>query len=85
MNKELDNLKFSTKSIMLTDKQRNTISDLIDQLNDMDCEDYNDIEYWKLSKQDAAKLISEMLDKIDEIDYINEADYYDYPYDIGDR
>lgn len=72
MNKELDNLKFSTKSIMITDKQKQTISDLIDQLIDMDCDDYNDIEYWKLSKQDASKLISEMLDKIEYLEYIDE-------------
>lgn len=81
MNKELDNLKFSTKSIMLTDKQKQTIEDLIDQLNDMDCEDYNNIEYWKLSKHEASILISQMLDTIDELDYYD----YDYDYDCGDR
>lgn len=72
MNNDLDNLKFSTKSIMITDKQKQTISDLIDQLIDMDCDDYNDIEYWKLSKQDASKLISEMLDKMECLEYIDE-------------
>lgn len=72
MNNELDKLVFSTKSIMITDKQKQTISDLIDQLIDMDCDDYNDIEYWKLNKQDASKLISEMLDKIEYLEYIDE-------------
>lgn len=72
MNNDLDNLKFSTKSIMITDKQKQTISDLIDQLIDMDCDDYNNIEYWKLSKQDASKLISKMLDKIEYLEYIDE-------------
>lgn len=72
MNNELDKLVFSTKSIMITDKQKDTISDLIDQLIDMDCDDYNDIEYWKLSKKDASELISEMLDKIEYLEYIDE-------------
>lgn len=72
MNNELDKLVFNTKSIMITDKQKQTISDLIDQLIDMDCDDYNNIEYWKLSKQDASKLISEMLDKIEYLEYIDE-------------
>ena len=72
MDEQLKNLKFSTKSVMITDKQKDTISDLIDQLIDMDCDDYNNIEYWKLSKQDASKLISEMLDKIEYLEYIDE-------------
>lgn len=72
MNKEFDNLKFSTKSIMLTKRQKETISDLIDQLIDLGIDDYNDIEYWKLSKQDASELISEMLDKIEYLEYIDE-------------
>lgn len=72
MNDQLKNLKFNTKSIMLTDKQKDTILDLIETLGDMDCFDYDDIEYWKLSKKDASDLISEMLDKIDYIDYLNE-------------
>ena len=73
---ELDNLKFTTKSIMITDKQKETIESLLDQLSDMDCYAYHDIEYWKLSKQDASKLISEMLDKIDELDYYDCYDGY---------
>lgn len=82
MNNGLDNLKFSTKSILLTDKQKETISDLIDQLSDGGCDDYNDIEYWKLSKQDASKLISEMLDKIEYSKWVDD-NYYDY--ECGDR
>ena len=72
MNNDLDNLKFSTKSIMITDKQKEFIESLIDQLNDFDDYDYNDIEYWKLSKMDATKLIKELKDKLS-----------DYIYDIG--
>ena len=72
MNEQLKNLKFSTESIMITDKQKDTISDLIDLLIDMDCDDYSDLEYWKLSKKDASELISEMLDKIEYLEYIDE-------------
>ena len=62
---------------MITDKQKKMIEDLLDQLSDMDCYDYHDIEYWKLSKQDASKLINKMLDKIDENDFSFEAWYED--------
>lgn len=72
MNNDLDNLKFSTKSIMISDKQREFIESLIDQLNDFDDYTYNKIEYWKLSRQDATKLIKELKSKIS-----------DYIYDIG--
>ena len=58
---ELDNVVFTTKSVMLTDKQKYMISDLLDQLCDLGCDEFNDIEYWKLSKQEASKLISKML------------------------
>jgi hypothetical protein len=40
----------------------------------MDCDDYSDLKYWELSKKDASKLISEMLDKIEYLEYINEKD-----------
>jgi hypothetical protein len=72
MDEQLKNLKFSTKSIMITDKQKDTISDLIDLLIDMDCDDYSDLKYWELSKKDASELISEMLDKIEYLEYIDE-------------
>lgn len=83
MNNELNNLKFSTKSIMLTDKQRQTIEDLLDQLIDMGIDNYNDIEYWKLSKQDASKLISELIDEIQSNDFSFESWYEDLDY--GDQ
>ena len=82
---ELDNMTFSTKSIKLTDKQEDMISDLLDQLNDMGIDDYNDIKYWKLSKQDASKLIGELLDKIQ---YEKDYEYdlgFDPAYDVGDN
>ena len=81
MNNDLNNLKFSTKSIMITDKQKEFIESLIDQLNDFDDYDFNKIEYWKLSKQDAAKLIkklnSRLSDYIYDIGFDPSWDYYD--------
>lgn len=65
---------------MLTDKQMQTIENLLDTLCYMGCDDFYEIDYRNLSKQDASKLISEMLDKIDEIDF-----YDDYDFDVGDR
>lgn len=81
---ELDNVVFTTKSVMLTDKQKDTISDLLDQLCDLGCDEFDSIEYWKLSKQDASKLISKMLDKIDYLDYLEYGDF-DPLYDVGDN
>ena len=75
MNKQLDNLVFSTKSIMITDKQKDLISDLLDQLDDMGINDYDSIEYWKLSKQDAAKLIGKLIDEIQNNDFSFESWY----------
>lgn len=69
MNNDLDNLKFSTKSIMITDKQKKFIETLIDDLMDY-TDEYNNIEYWKLSKHDATKLIKEMKNELD--DYVGE-------------
>lgn len=71
----LDNVVFTTKSIMLTDKQKETILDLLDQLCDLGCDEFDNIEYQKLSKQDASKLISKMLDKIDYLDYLECKDF----------
>ena len=65
MNNELDKLVFNTKSIMITDKQKEFIETLLDELIDYGDDSFNDIEYWKLSKQDAAKLIQEMKDELD--------------------
>lgn len=67
MDEQLKNLKFSTKSVLLTERQKETIEDLIDQLKDNDCYDYDDIEYWKLSKQEASELIKELINKNDDV------------------
>lgn len=82
---ELDNVVFTTKSVMLTDKQKDMISDLLDQLCDLGCDEFDNIEYWKLSKQEASKLISKMLDKIDYLDYINFDKDFDPIWDVGDN
>lgn len=82
---ELDNITFSTKSVMLTDKQKDMISDLLDQLCDLGCDEFDNIEYWKLSKQEASKLIGELLD---EIQYLKDYEYdlgFDPDYDVGDN
>lgn len=78
MNNELDKLVFSTKSIMITDKQKEFIEQLLDELIDFGDDSYNNIEYWKLSKQDATKLIKELKSLVE--DYQNEfyEDRYDY-------
>ena len=34
MDEQLKNLKFSTKSVMITDKQKDIIEDFLDQLHD---------------------------------------------------
>lgn len=78
MNNDLDNLKFSTKSIMITDKQKEFIETLIDDLMDY-TDEYNNIEYWKLSKQDATKLIKEMKNQLE--DYAAERWLSDYDYE----
>ena len=85
--KDIKDIKFTTKSIMLTDKQMQTIEDLLDTLCDMGCGDFDDIDYRNLSKQDASELISEMLDKIDELDFYDDPlwDCGDPLYDCGDR
>ena len=85
MNKELDNLVFSTKSIMITDKQKHLIEDLLDQLVDMGIYTYDNIEYWKLSKQDAAKLIGELMDEIESNYFSFESWYESEVEDCGDR
>ena len=77
MNEQLKNLKFSTKSIMITDKQKEFIETLIDSLMDY-TDEYNDIEYWKLSKQDATKLIKELKNELDGYLFTDEYDYVDH-------
>lgn len=85
MNSDLNNLKFTTKSIMITDKQKHLIENLLDQLCDMGIDTYDNIEYWKLSKQDAAKLIGELMDEIESNDFSFESWYESEVEDCGDR
>lgn len=80
---ELDNIVFTTKSVMLTDKQKDMISDLLDQLCDLGCDEFDNIEYWKLSKQEASKLINKMLNKIDDLNF-NDYDFDPIWY-VGDN
>ena len=82
---ELGNVVFTTKSVMLTDKQKDMISDLLDQLCDLGCDEFDNIEYWKLSKQDASKLISKMLDKIEYLEYVDFDKDFDPIWDVGDN
>lgn len=82
---ELDNVVFTTKSVMLTDKQKDMISNLLDQLCDLGCDEFDNIEYWKLSKQEASKLINKMLNKIDDLDYLNFDKDFDPIWDVGDN
>ena len=84
MNNDLDNLKFSTKSIMITDKQKEFIETLIDDLMDY-TDEYNNIEYWKLSKQDATKLIKELKNELDGYLFTDEYDDYIDSMDYGDN
>lgn len=84
MDEQLKNLKFSTKSIMITDKQKEFIETLIDNLMDY-TDEYNNIEYWKLSKQDATKLIKELKNELDGYLFTDEYDDYIDSMDYGDR
>ena len=84
MDEQLKNLKFSTKSIMITDKQKEFIETLIDNLMDY-TDEYNNIEYWKLSKQDATKLIKELKNELDGYLFTDEYDDYIDIMDYGDR
>ena len=84
MDEQLKNLKFSTKSIMITDKQKEFIETLLDDLMDY-TDEYNDIEYWKLSKQDATKLIKELKNERDGYLFTDEYDDYIDIMDYGDR
>ena len=85
MNEQLKNLKFSTKSIMITDKQKEFIETLIDSLMDYTDEHNNNIEYWNLSKQDALKLIKELKNELDSYLFTDEYDDYIDIMDYGDN
>ena len=75
MDEQLKNLKFSTKSIMITDKQKEFIKTLIDEVMDF-TDEYNNIEYWKLSKQDATKLIKKLKNELDGYSFTYDYDGY---------
>lgn len=82
MMSDLDNIKFSVKSILATEKQKDLIDDLICQIHEYEDYDY-DIDYGSLTKKEASKLIGELIERLNELhdecdDYI---DYWDY----GDR
>ena len=77
MHSDLNNLKFSTKSVLLTDKQKEFIETLMDDLLDY-TDEYNNIEYWKLSKQDATKLIQKMKNELYGYRFTDEYDYVDH-------
>lgn len=86
MNSELDKLVFNTKSIMITDKQKEFIETLNDELIDYGNDIYNDIDYSKLSKQEASKLIQEMKDELDGYLFTDRYDFdFDPVWDCGDR
>lgn len=67
MDEELKNLKFSTKSVLLTKRQKETIENLIDQLEDNGCFEYSRTPYWNLSKKDASDLINELINRVDDV------------------
>ena len=85
MDEQLKNLKFSTKSIMITDKQKDTIEDLLDQLHDWGENQYDDIKYWNLSKKMASELIGILIDRLQFINNYNEFDDYIDIMDYGDN
>ena len=78
MDDQLKNMKFSTKSILLTERQRETIENLIEQLEDNDCFDYSNMSYQNLSKEDASNLINELINRVDDVMLEGyESPYYD--------
>lgn len=85
MDEQLKNLKFSTKQIMITDKQKEYIETLLDELMDYGDDNYNEIEYWKLSKHDATKLIKELKNELDVYLFTDEYDDYIDSLDYGDK
>ena len=78
----IDDMVFTTNIIKATDKQKDFIYDLLDQLSDMgiykDC--YDDIRIEQLSKSDAQKLIQELLNEVESNDFSFESWYEDNIY-----
>ena len=85
MDEQLKNLKFSTKSIMITDKQKEYIETLLDELMDYGDGNYNEIEYWKLSKQDATELIKKLKRLVEDYRFDILSDVYIDSMDYGDN
>lgn len=81
MDEQLKNMKFSTKSVMITNKQKEYIETLLDELMDYGDYNYNKIEYWKLSKQDATELIKKLKSLVEDYRF----DFLSYDYECGDR
>lgn len=73
---DLDNIKFSTKSILATEKQKDLIDDLICQIHEY--EDYDcDIDYGSLTKKEASKIIGELIERLNELhDEFDDWQYY---------
>lgn len=76
MMNDLDNIKFSTKSILATEKQKDLIDDLICQIHEY--EDYDcDIDYGSLTKKEASKIIGELIERLNELhDEFDDWQYY---------
>lgn len=85
MDEQLKNLKFSIKSIMITDKQKEYIETLLDELMDYGDYNYNEIEYWKLSKQDATELIKKLKSLVEDYRFDILSDVYIDSMDYGDN
>lgn len=75
MNK-LDNIKFSVKSILATERQKDLIDDLICQIHEY--EDYEcDIDYGSLTKKEASEIIGNLIERLNELhDEFDDWQYY---------
>ena len=72
MNQDLKNLKFNTKTIMITEKQKRMIELLLDELLDYNVFQYENVKYWEMTKQEASKFISKLMNKLNKIKYFGE-------------
>lgn len=80
MNKNIDDIKFTTKIINATDKQKDFIYDLLDQLDDLGINKYDNINVDSLSKYDAKELIEKLLYEVESNDFSFESCYEDNIY-----
>ena len=78
----IDDMVFTTNIIKATDKQKDFIYDLLNQLSDMDIykDCYDDIRVEQLSKNDAKQLIQELLNEVESNDFSFESWYEDNIY-----